>query len=96
MTQTEFEELSFEEAIEKLIDEGQNITTYDSIKDYIHELVDTDFLMTASALLESLEENTATYYDYDFSCGGFDEPKPLNNKDDLKQYIIEGDKNNVQ
>jgi hypothetical protein len=39
MKRAEFEKATFEEVIEKLIDEGNNITTYDELVDFARECI---------------------------------------------------------
>ena len=86
MDKKEFDELEFEEKIEFLIDNGADIQSYDTLRDYAKELIDEDELFVAIHILEGLNDDPADYYDYDLSMGTLDQVASIEDDDDL-EYI---------
>lgn len=87
MGRKEFNELEFEEKIEFLIDNGANIHSYDTLKDYAKELIDEDDLSSAIHILEGLNDDPADYYDYDISMGTLDQVASIEDEDDLEDIF---------
>ena len=90
MTKKELYELTFEEAVEKLFDEGYTITTYDILKDFIKLQLDKENNYLAYHLIRTIYEDdcpfSTDYFDYDYSMGTLDKPTPLYNLEDLERY----------
>lgn len=87
MDKREFNELEFEEKIEFLINNGANIYSYDTLKDYAKELIDEDDLSSAIHILEGLDDDQADYYDYDMSMGTLDQVASIEDEDDLEDIF---------
>lgn len=85
MKKSELYELSFEEAVEGFYEEIETITTYEILKDFAKAKIDDDDILLALHIIEALN-NGADYYDYDYTCGTLDIPKPLVNLEDLERY----------
>lgn len=90
MKRAEFEKATFEEVIEKLIDEGNNITTYDELVDFARECIDNREFNLAINILEVLRDDESEYYEYDYSMGTLETPCGLNEKEHV-EHLIEDD-----
>lgn len=86
MKKRELKKLTFEEAIEKLQEENNCITTYDILKEFAIDNINSDNLLLAVHILLALEENEADYYNYDCSAGTFETPTPIESLEDLEDY----------
>lgn len=82
--------MSFDDAVEKLYEESNEITSYDILKDFIKEKIDEDNILLALHLLNAIWEDTSVgdsnYYKYDYTCGTLDTPKALNTLEDLEEF----------
>ena len=97
MTIKELYSTTFEDAITTLCYESDYyITSIEIIKDCIKDLIDKDNFVWAEHLIVALNNTDAYYYDYDFSAGTFETPKPLTELEDLEEYCddYKGVKNN--
>lgn len=90
MKRPEFEEATFEEVIEQLIEEGHNITTYDELINFVKEAVDNREIKLAIHILEVLRDDESEYYEYDYSMGTLEAPCGLNEKEHV-EHLIEDD-----
>lgn len=79
--------MSMEEIIEKLRDQGTDIVSYEELKEYAVAQINGDNLLCAIHILEAVNEDTADWYDYDFSMGTLETPTAIRSKDDLIDYI---------
>lgn len=78
---------TFEDAVTTLCYESNYyITSIEIIKDCIKDLIDKDNFVWAEHLIVALNNTDAYYYEYDFSTGTFETPKPLTEIKDLKEY----------
>lgn len=91
MTKKELYEKDFETAVNELIDEGCNITTYEELKDLAINLINDDNLFFAIHILEAINETEATYYNYDSSMGTMETPTPIETLEDLEDFCEEDD-----
>ena len=87
MTNKELNELPFDDAIEKLEQEKDQITTYDCLKDFAIKNINEDMLFLAIHILQALDNDAADYYDYDYCMGTLDTPTPIKTKEDLEDYL---------
>ena len=73
MTQQEFDSKSFEELMEMLNEESDDITTIDVLKDFIKEKIDSDDFHLAIYLLQAIWDDPnigdSEWYQYDYSMG---------------------------
>ena len=86
MKKRELKKLTFEEAIEKLQEENNYITTYDILKEFAIDNINNDNLLLAIHILQALQEDEAYYYNYDYSAGTFETPTPIKSLEDLEDY----------
>ena len=86
MTYTELSELSFYEAIDKLSDEVDVITSVETLKDFAVNMIKEDYLFLAIHILEAIHTRPADYYDYDYNMGTLETPTPLTCISDLQDY----------
>lgn len=86
MRKRELKKLTFEEAIEKLQEENNCITTIDVLKEFAIDNINNDNLFLAIHILQALQENEAEYYSYDYSMGTLETPTPIENLEDLEDY----------
>lgn len=87
MTKKELNELTFEDAIEKLEQEKDQITTYDCLKVFAIKNINEDMLFLAIHILQALDNDTSDYYDYDYCMGTLDTPTPIKTKEELEDYL---------
>lgn len=90
MTKKELYKLTFQEAIEKLSEEYETITTYDTLKDFIKLQIDNENNYLALHLLQAIYDDDTPfltdYYDYDYCMGTLEKPTPLYSLEDLERY----------
>lgn len=89
MTKEEFNEKSFDEVMEQLDLEWCDIHPYKFMKYYAQELLNEDKLYLVIHILETMRNNPAEWYLYDFTMGTLETPKAITCKDDLKDVVEE-------
>lgn len=89
MTKKEFNKLSFDEAISRLMEEGENITDYETLKDFAKDQIDNDNFFVAIHICEALNDDQTEYYSYDYSMGTLETPTPIKTKEDLAHLIYD-------
>lgn len=91
MTKAEFESKSFDEVMEQLDEECDEITTYYSLIDYIKTELDNDNLDLALFLLDAIYNDPSPYdsvwWIYDYSMGTLDTPVCVSAKEDVEHLI---------
>lgn len=87
MTREEFDSKSFEEVIEQLNEEYDQITTYESLKEFAKEKIDDDNFFVAIHILQAIQNDTAEWYDYDYCMGTLDTPVSITEKTDVEHLI---------
>lgn len=91
MTREEFNKLSFDEVMERLNEECNEITHIDILKDFIKDNIDNDnfglALHVLSAIWEDPNPDDSIWYDYDYSMGTLDTPSSINSKEDVEHLI---------
>lgn len=88
MTREEFNERSFDEVMEQLNEEWDDIHTYEAMINYTGYLLNEDNLNLMIHMLEAMRDNPAEWYLYDFTMGTLETPKAITCKDDL-MFVIE-------
>ncbi len=91
MTKKELKKLGFENAIEILQEEVNDITDIDVLKEFIKENIDNDNFFLAMHLLDAIYNSNSPYpepyyYRYDYTLGTYDTPEELNTIEDLEQF----------
>ncbi|HRF69846.1 MAG TPA: hypothetical protein PKV66_00280 [Candidatus Pelethenecus sp.] len=86
MTKKELFSVDFQTAIDTLCEENEEITSYDTLKDFIKYNVERDNLLLAYHILENIKNEVADYYKYDYSMGTLDVPMPLKTLGDLQEF----------
>ena len=91
MTRKEFEEKSFDEVMEQLNEERDDITTIDMLKEFIKEKIDNEDFNVASHLCNAIwndpNPDNSDWYMYDYSMGTLDTPVCLSKKEDVEHLI---------
>ena len=86
ITRKDFEEMTLEEVIGKLSDHDY-ITSYESLKDYVINLINDNNFFLAIHILEALKKCETEYYQYDYCMGTLEEPTPIEEKEDVEHLI---------
>lgn len=87
MTRNEFEAKSFDEVMEQLNEERDDITTYENLKEFAISQINKDRLFLAIHILESLNIDTETWYEYDYCMGTLQTPSSITTKEDVEHLI---------
>lgn len=89
ITRKEFDEMSFNELMEKAVNECDNIHSYDNLLEFAKDCIDRKKVLSAIHVLKAVGAfNDGKYYDYDVSMGMLDTPTEIIKKSDIEQYII--------
>lgn len=91
MTIKELHKLTFDEAIEKLQEETNCITTIYTLKDFTIKNINKDNIFLSIHILQALQENNADYYNYDYYMGTLDTLTPIKTLEDLEDFCEEGE-----
>ena len=78
--------MNFNDACERLSEQTDLITTYESLKDFAIHMIREDHLYLALHILDAIHSSPADYYDYDYSMGTLETPTPLTLTFDLIDY----------
>ena len=81
----ELKKLTFEEAIEKLEEENNCITTYSILKEFAIDNINNDNLFIAIHILQAIQDE-AEYYNYDYNMGTLETPTPIKSLEDLEDF----------
>lgn len=91
MTRKEFEAKNFDEVMEQLNEERDDITTIDMLKEFIKEKIDNEDFNVASHLCNAIwndpNPDNSDWYMYDYSMGTLDTPVCLSKKEDVEHLI---------
>lgn len=90
MTKTEFDKMTFEEALEFAYENSlMDITHEEILLEFAKSKIDDDNIYMALHVLNAVYNNEydTTYYQYDYSMGTLETPTPLTCKEDLETYI---------
>ena len=97
MKRSEFEKLvreeGFDGAMAEFCADSNEITTYDTLKDFVKEKIDEDNIMFALHLLKAIWEDDTigetNYYRYDYSMGTLDTPTAVKEIEDIEDLFEE-------
>lgn len=89
MTRADFEAKTFDELIEQLQNEDQDICSYDYLKDFAKHLIDEENIGFALHILNAIYTEPGEYFEYDCSMGTLQTPSGLTEKSDLEHLIWE-------
>ena len=89
MVRKEFEDLIFEEVVEKLNDECDDNHDREAMLDYSIHCIREQNLFLALHVIEALNTHDADWFRYDFSMGTLETPSPIVCKEDLEDFILE-------
>lgn len=89
MTREEFNNKSFDDVIEQLNEEWDDVHTYESMIAFVGHLLYEDNLNLIIHILETMRDNPAEWYLYDFTMGTMETPKAITCKEDLIDLIEE-------
>lgn len=87
MTREEFETKSFDEVMEQLNEERDDITTYESLKEFVIQQIEEDRFFLAIHILESLDKDMEEWYEYDYCMGTLQTPSSITIKEDVEHLI---------
>ena len=87
MTRVEFEAMEFEEVMEELNRERDDITSYEMLKEYATEKIEEDNFLVAIHILEALQSDMAEWYEYDYCMGTLQTPSGITDKEDIEHMI---------
>ena len=91
MTREEFNNKTFDEVLEQLYQENDNITTFEILKEYIKKCVDNEDFNLVLHLVDSIWNDPNSYssdwYEYDYSMGLLDKPVCLSEKEHVEHLI---------
>lgn len=87
MTRIEYETKSFEEIMERLDEERDDITTVEMLKEFAKAKIDDDNLFLAIHILEAIDEDPAEWYEYDYCMGTLATPSGITEKEHVEHFI---------
>lgn len=87
MTILELYQKGFNAAVQELSEQRNDITTYETLKEFIKSKIDDDNLIIAAHLTNELNTcEYAEYYNYDYFMGTLETPTPLKDISDLEGF----------
>lgn len=87
MTVLELYQKGFNTAVIELSEINDDITTYETLKEFIKSKIDDDNLIVAAHLIKELNTCAyAEYYHYDYCMGTLETPTPLKDISDLEDF----------
>lgn len=89
ITIKDYSEKSFEELMNQLNEERDDIHTYDDMKDFAKYQIDNDNLYFALHILNGIDNNPAEWYLYDYTMGTMDSVMSITCKEDIEHLIGE-------
>ena len=90
MTREQFEEMTFEELLERSYDNIDDIHSEETLLEMVKHEINEDSLRMALHILQAVYESDCpdgSYYIYDRSMGTLETPTPITCKEDLEDYI---------
>ncbi len=87
MTILELYQKGFNTALIELSELYDDITTYETLKEFIKSKIDDDSLFVAAHLTKALNESFySEYYRYDYNMGTLETPTPIKDISDLEDF----------
>lgn len=77
---------TLEDIVPVLMDDGADITSYDDLKRFAIEKIESDELYFAEHVLKACLD-VADYYGYDYSMGTLENPTAIDGVEDLIDYV---------
>lgn len=75
----------------QLFEVAQNLDssfwTYKDLKNFVIDSIKDDEILVATHILNALNDNDASYYNYDVSMGALEDVTPITSKDDFIDYL---------
>lgn len=87
MTRAEFESMGFEDIMASV--EHDCITSYETLKEFAKNYIESDDLNVAIHILEAINDNPAEWYEYDYCMGTLQTPSPVTCKEDIEHLIVD-------
>jgi hypothetical protein len=89
MTKTEYEAMSFEELLDWMYENTNDLTSEGTLKEFATAKIIDDNFMMALHILNAIYNNPydTEYYLYDYSMGTLQTPTPVTCKEDLEHLI---------
>lgn len=81
---------TLEDIVPVLMDDGADITSYDDLKRFAIEKIESDELYLAEHVLKACLD-VADYYGYDYSMGTLENPTAIDGVEDLIDYVEDSD-----
>lgn len=81
---------TLEDIVPVLMDDGADITSYDDLKRFAIEKIESDELYLAEHVLKACLD-VADYYGYDYSMGTLENPTAIDGVEDLIDYVEDWD-----
>lgn len=95
MTRQEFDSKEFEEVMEQLDEERDDITTYERLKEFAKDKIDSDDLLVAIHILEALQSESVDWYEYDYCMGTCQTPSGITEKEHVEHMIEDEEQKGV-
>lgn len=77
--------------LEQLFDVAQNLDssfwTYKDLKNFVVDLIENNNILVATHILNALNDNDASYYNYDDCMGTLDAVAPITTKEEFINYL---------
>ena len=89
MTREEYNEKSFDELMDLLDGERDDIHTYEDMKDFAKYHIDEENLYLAIYVLEGIQKDPAEWYLYDYTMGTMGVIRGITCKEDVEDLIEE-------
>lgn len=89
MTREDYNSKDFDEVMKQLNEERDDITTYETLKEFAKEKIDGDDLFVAIHILEALQSDTAEWYEYDYCMGTCQTPSGITKKEHVEHIIYD-------
>lgn len=89
MTREEYNEKSFDELMDILDGERDDIHTYEDMKDFAKYQIDEENLYFAIHILKGIQNSPAEWYQYDYTMGTLDTVRGITCKEDVEDLIDE-------
>ena len=77
---------TLDDIVPALMDDGADITSYDDLKRFAIEKIESDELYLAEHFLKACLD-VADYYGYDYSMGTLEKPTAIDGVEDLIDYV---------
>lgn len=89
MTRAEFETIDFEALMEWAIENLNDVTHEDTLKEFAKEKLENDDFGMVLHIINAVWDNPygTEYYLYDYSMGTLETPTPITDKEDIEDLI---------